>query len=105
MHIEKYTKVPLDNSGENFLYIKNQCIGCFKGEEGSSLIFNKTTGARYDTIALYKQVVDQNGETLQEPFMGDNEDYFLEDNGEIISLVDFFEKFRNAKNEDEEKRK
>ena len=36
MHIEKYTKVPLDNSGENFLYIKNQCIGCFKGEEGSS---------------------------------------------------------------------
>lgn len=104
MHIEKYTKIPLDNSGENFLYIKNHCLGYVKGEKGSSSVYNKKTGEVFDEIALYEQIVDEKGEFLKEPLVGDNEDYYTKENGEEIRLVDLFHKLWSSSNTKEEEK-
>lgn len=102
MHIEKYTKIPLDDSGENFLYIKNHCLGYIKGGEGLSSAYNKKTGETFDEIALYEQIVDEKGEPLKKPLVGDNEDYCIRKNGEEISLVDLFRKLWSSPNTKEE---
>lgn len=104
MHIEKYTKIPLDNSGENFLYIKNHCLGYIKGEKGISSAYNKKTGETFDEIALYEQIVDEKGEPLEKPLIGDNEDYYIKKSGEEIRLVDFFHRLWSSPNMKEEEK-
>lgn len=105
MHIEKYTKIPLDDSGENFLYLKNHCLGTIKAIGGEDFVLNKKTGERYNNISLYEQVVDENGQPLEKPITGDNSDFVLLNNGEETLLVDFFQKLWNSSNTDSEKSK
>lgn len=103
MRIERYTKIPLDDSGENFLYLKNRCLGTIKGTTDDSFVLNKKTGEIYNEISLYEQVVDEKGQKLKEPITGDNSDFVLLRNGEEIPLVEFFYNLWNFPNVDSEK--
>lgn len=105
MHVEKYTKIPLDESGENFLYLKNRCLGAIKAANGEAFVLNKKTGERYSKISLYEQVVDENGQPLEKPITGDNSDFVLLDNGKEVLLVDYFQKLWSPLNTDSEKDK
>lgn len=90
MHIEKYTKIPLDDSGENFLYLRNHCLGYIKRIDNNSFVLNKRTGETFSEISLYEQVIDEKGQQLAEPLIGDNADFFLLSNGKETPLVEFF---------------
>lgn len=98
MHIGKYTEILSGSSGKNSSVIENHCVGYIKGEKGSSLVYNKKTGEIFDEIALYEQVVDENGNLLKEPLIGDNRDYYIKENGEEICLIDFFQKIWSSSN-------
>ncbi len=96
MHIDKYTKVPIDDSGENFLYIKNHCLGVIKSSDGSDVVYNKKTGEAFSTMALYEQIVDEEGKPLSSPIVGDNDDFYLLSGGGKESLVSYFRAFNDS---------
>lgn len=90
MHIDKYTKIPIDNSGENFLYIKNHCLGMIISPDDVPIVHNIKTGESFSKLALYEQIVDENGKELSAPLTGDNDDYYITINGQEKMLVQYF---------------
>lgn len=105
MHIEKYTKIPIDDSGENFLYIKNHCLGKIDSVSGAPVAYNIKTGEAFSQLSLYEQIVDEKGNRLENPLTGDNDDYFLIEGEGKKSVVSYFhEIFDSSSTNDPEKK-
>lgn len=95
MHIDKYTKIPIDNSGENFLYIKNHCLGMIISSDDVPIVHNIKTGESFSKLALYEQIVDESGKELSAPLTGDNDDYYITIDGQEKMLVQYFKELNN----------
>lgn len=96
MHIDKYTKIPIDNSGENFLYIKNHCLGMIISSDDVPIVHNIKTGESFSKLALYEQIVDESGKELSAPLTGDNDDYYITINGQEKMLVHYFKELNDS---------
>lgn len=95
MHIDKYTKIPIDGSGENFLYIKNHCLGMIISSDDVPIVHNIKTGESFSKLALYEQIVDESGKELSTPLTGDNSDYYITINGQEKMLVQYFKELND----------
>ena len=104
MHIDKYTKIPIDDSGENFLYIKNHCLGMIVSSDDVPIVHNIKTGESFSTLALYEQIVDESGKELSTPLTGDNDDYYITVNGQEKKLAQYFKELNDYSPSEEEKK-
>ena len=104
MRINKYTKIPIDDSGENFLYIKNHCLGMVVSSDGAPIVHNIRTGESFSKLALYEQIVDESGKELSDPLTGDNDDYYMTINGQEKMLVQYFKELNEYSASAEEKK-
>lgn len=77
MHIDEYTKIPLEGEEDSYLYIKNKLLGHFikNVDDPTQKIINEKTGEQYEEISLYQQIWDKEGKRLESPLQGDNADF------------------------------
>ena len=78
--LELYTVVESED-GIAF-YIKNVPVVTYNANTAAGFkLRRKSTGEEFDSVTLYKQIFDVNGELLEKPIYDEDDYYLVEDDG------------------------
>lgn len=79
MEISRYTKV--DIGDECFIWIRNEPYKVYSISDGQIYRANSDLIVKSNSVTLYKQVLDENGDKLETPLYDEDDCYYIYPDG------------------------